>query len=190
MKLFADNSSYRQPCLRCDLLQVGNADALAFFLPGVISQIGKVLQMSKTMTSGAAGSSEALEQAIKSLAEFLAIVLMDGQNLASLGDFQNDSVQNTSKEKSLVSFLDELRDLPSKIQIRGEVVVEGSSEAVYEGIMKSDKGMKGSLRVSRTKDWIANTSTHINKLLSATFPFVGLTVILVMCDSLFCWFNC
>ncbi|GKF90752.1 hypothetical protein Tco_0274453, partial [Tanacetum coccineum] len=47
------------------------ADQLAFFLPGVVSQIGKVLQVSKTMISRAAGSMEAMDHALRALTEFV-----------------------------------------------------------------------------------------------------------------------
>lgn len=165
-------------------MQVGNADALAFFLPGVVSQIGKVLHMSKTMISGAAGSTEALDQAIRSLAEILSIVLKDDQNLSGLSEFQNAiTLSHTSKEKSLVSFLDELRHMPSKIQDQGEV--QNVNEALQMSTSMPDirksgsvnpEGIRGTLRVNRLKDWIISTSAQINKILSATFPLVGLKV--------------
>nr|GFD11073.1 hypothetical protein [Tanacetum cinerariifolium] len=51
--------------LRVLVAKVGTADQLAFFLPGVVSQIGKVLHVSKTMISGAAGNMEAMDQALR-----------------------------------------------------------------------------------------------------------------------------
>lgn len=165
-----------------DLMQVGNTDALAFFLPGVVSHIGKVLHVSKTMISGAAGSTQALDQAIRGLAEFLSIVLKDDHNVPapskSVDDFPS---HHSGKEKSLVSFLDELRHLPSKIQGGGETVVKDSSDTLQKDIQVSDikaersidhDDMTGILRVNRTNDWIENSSLHINRLLSATFPYV------------------
>ncbi|XP_071916387.1 uncharacterized protein [Coffea arabica] len=169
--------------LRVLIAKVGNADALAFFLPGVISQIGKVLHMSKTMVSGAAGNTEALDQAIRSLAEFLSIVLKDDQNLPSLSQFPDDSiVHHICKEKPLVSFLDELRHLASKTQDQGEVVVHNVSEAVQKSTSMPDirksvsvnpEGTRGAFRVERSKDWIINASAHINKILSKTFPHLS-----------------
>lgn len=165
------------------LLQVGSADALAFFLPGVVSQFAKVLHASKTMISGAAGSAEAINQAIRCLAEYLMIVLQDDANISSL-DMSIDFVTefSSSKYKSTQSFLEELRSLPDKAQEKSKILAEDSSaEAIKIGAPKS--GVKeerstisgegiGTLRVNRTKDWIEKTSAHVNKLLAATFPHV------------------
>lgn len=155
--------------LRILVAKVGTADALAFFLPGVVSQIGKVLQISKMFISGAAGSAEALDQAIRSLAEFLMIVLEDNLNLAFLGLPLDD----VKKEKSSVSFLEALRQLPSTMHDQNliEVVDRGSIVlSSTEGESVSPRNVTGSLRVVRTKDWIVDTSSHVDKLLCATYP--------------------
>ncbi|KAK4369546.1 hypothetical protein RND71_013338 [Anisodus tanguticus] len=155
--------------LRVLVAKVGTADALAFFLPGVVSQIGKVLHISKTFISGAAGSAEALDQAIRSLAEFLMIVLEDNFNLPFIGLPLDD----VKKEKSAVSFLEALRQLPSSMHDqnlsetvdRGTVVLRST-----EGESVSPRNVTGSLRVIHTKDWIVDTSSHVDKLLCATYP--------------------
>lgn len=163
-------------------LQVGTADALAFFLPGVVSQFSKVFHVSKTMISGAAGSVEAINQAIRGLAEYLMIVLHDDANLDGL-DTSIDFIDefDSSNYKSAQSFLEELRSLPDKAQGKGKIVAEDSSKAINIVTAKSEfkekrttgsgKGI-GSLQVNRTKDWIENTSAHVDKLLGATFPHV------------------
>ncbi|KAK7859044.1 telo2-interacting protein 1 like protein [Quercus suber] len=168
--------------LRVLVAKVGTADALAFFLPGVVSQFSKVFHASKTMISGAAGSVEAINQAIRGLAEYLMIVLHDDANLDGL-DTSIDFIDefNSSKYKSAQSFLDELRSLPDKAQGKGKIVAEDSSKAINIVTAKSEfkeerttgsgKGI-GSLQVNRTKDWIENTSAHIDKLLGATFPHI------------------
>lgn len=155
-----------------DVWQVGTADALAFFLPGVVSQIGKVLHMSKTFISGAAGNAEALDQAIRSLAEFLMIVLDDNSNLP----FLDPSLDDVKKEKSPVAFLEALRHLLSTMhdQNLSEAVDRGTlvlSSTERESV--SPRNVNGSLRVIRTKDWIVDTSSHVDKLLCATYPHVG-----------------
>ncbi|CAN4102148.1 unnamed protein product [Withania somnifera] len=154
--------------LRILVAKVGTADALAFFLPGVVSQIGKVLHISKTFISGAAGSAEALQQAIRSLAEFLMIVLEDNLNLP----FLDLPLDNVKKEKLSVSFLEALRQLPSAMhdQNLSEVVDRGAIVlSSTEGKSVSPRNATGSLRVIRTKEWIADTSSHVDKLLCATY---------------------
>ena len=134
------------------------------------------------MTSGAAGSVEAIDQAVRGLTEFLMIVLEDDANLSGLGVSVNATSSQSKKDESAVSFLEELRHLPVKTQGQSEMVVENPSELVHRDTPKfgsKEKGsvdsgnMAGSLHASRTKDWIVKTSAHVNKLLSATFPHVG-----------------
>ncbi|XVE98976.1 hypothetical protein REPUB_Repub03eG0156200 [Reevesia pubescens] len=167
--------------LRVLVAKVGTADALAFFLPGVVSQFAKVLHISKTMISGAAGSVEAIDQAIRGLAEYLMIVLQDDADLSGL-DICIDAFvgHNSNKYKSTISFLEELRQLPLKAQsktlvesINGKAVNTVSAKTDNEE--KSSPGLGkgiGSLHVDRTKEWIEKTTTHVNKLLCATFPYI------------------
>ncbi|XP_006344919.2 uncharacterized protein [Solanum tuberosum] len=152
--------------LRVLVAKVGTADALAFFLPGVVSQIGKVMHISKTFISGAAGSAEALDQAIRSLAEFLMIVLEDNLNLPFLGILLDD----VKKEKSSVSFLEALRQLPSTMHDQNLSEVGTIVLSSTEGERVNPRNPIGSLRVIRTKDWIVDTSSHVDKLLCATYP--------------------
>lgn len=181
-------------------LQVGSADALAFYLPGVVSQIGKVLHVSKSMSSGAAGSTEALDHAIRGFTEYLIVVLEDNVNISSLGIIANDGCGlSSSEEKPYASLLEELRHLPVKNQGEDEITAKDLMKSVVEGITvpgfrekahgDSDRKV-GSLRVKRTREWITNTSAHVDKLLCATFPHVGYH----SCGStVFCFrlnFNC
>ncbi|XP_038690270.1 uncharacterized protein LOC119989047 [Tripterygium wilfordii] len=168
--------------LRVLVSKVGIADALAFFLPGVVSQFAKVLHVSKTMISGAAGSVEALNQAIRGLAEYLMIVLQDDGNLSGVEiPASVTSGSGSNKIESVHSFLEELRQLPMKAQaqaqsktvaeeLKGETVIldTPSSEIKEKGSTKSGNAI-GSLHVDRTKEWIEKTSAHVDKLLCATF---------------------
>ncbi|KAJ8761187.1 hypothetical protein K2173_001243 [Erythroxylum novogranatense] len=166
--------------LRLLVAKVGTADALAFFLPGVVSQFAKVLYVSKQMITGAAGSVEALDQAIRGLAEYLMIVLEDDANLSSLDKSKMvRSDFNLSNNESGNSFLNELRRLPTSTQ--GQRTEESNGESHSLAFMES--GMKlssnteffdksKSLHVDRTKDWIQKTSMHVDKLLTATFPHI------------------
>ncbi|GMI88663.1 hypothetical protein like AT1G79190 [Hibiscus trionum] len=168
--------------LRVLVAKVGTADALAFFLPGVVSQFAKVLHISKAMISGAAGSVEAIDQAIRGLAEYLMIVLEDEANLSGLDMYKDDSFgHNLNKCKSTTSFLEELRQLPLQAQSRnvlesvnGESINSVSSSKTESGERSNldlGKGM-WSFHVDRTKEWIEKTSGHVNKLLCATFPSI------------------
>lgn len=163
-------------------LQVGTADALAFYLPGVVSQLGKVLHASRTMISGAAASAKALNQAIKALAEYLVVVLGDDASTSIHGaPMEDSSVFCSSKEKPLASFLEELRHLPAKkitqddIKDSTESVEKSSILSRRDNITGSADLNVGSLHVERTVEWLANTAAQVNKLLSATFPHVSLT---------------
>ncbi|XP_065863276.1 uncharacterized protein [Euphorbia lathyris] len=169
--------------LRMLVSKVGTADALAFFLPGVVSQFAKVLHVSKSMISGAAGSVEATNQAIRGLAEYLMIVLENDANLSRLGlPLDDTGGLNLNKNESIHSLLEELRHLQSNTPDRSEILAEEpNNEAVnlvtpasgFE-INSKSKCVKdiGSLHVDRTKDWIEKTAGHVDKLLSSTFPHI------------------
>eukprot|EP00257_Ricinus_communis_P015582 XP_015573531.1 uncharacterized protein LOC8280892 isoform X1 [Ricinus communis] len=162
--------------LRVLVSKVGTADALAFFLPGVISQFARVLHVSKTMISGAAGSVEATDHAIRGLAEYLMIVLCDDANFSSLDVSSNDLAGfSVNNNESIHSLLDELRHLPNSNQgKRDKVAEESNGEALNIGSPARNKFGKeiGSLHVDRTRDWIKKTAVHLNKVLSATFPHI------------------
>ncbi|XP_022147856.1 uncharacterized protein LOC111016693 isoform X2 [Momordica charantia] len=169
--------------LRILVAKVGTADALAYFLPGVVSQFSKVLRTSKTMLSGAAGNTEAMNQAIRGLAEYLMIVLQDDANKSSLDmlvDVQSDIMLEKGKKAQYI--LEELRQLPDKVHSRSKKVEEASSAEVVKKITYksgpkekvSADYLKGNkyFHVDRTKEWVAETSTHVDKLLSGTFPYI------------------
>ncbi|KAL5697581.1 hypothetical protein ACHQM5_028707 [Ranunculus cassubicifolius] len=159
--------------LRVLVAKVGTADALAFFLPGVVSQFAKVLHVSKTMTSGAAGSTEAIDQATKGLVEFLMIVLQDKENHSGL-DCPKIGTLGFNDDKSTHLFIEALRQLPVNSQNKSEMLEANSSNqaVVLKGDIKDKRNRSngGYLSVNRTKDWIKETSEHVDKLLSATFP--------------------
>ncbi|CAH9098991.1 unnamed protein product [Cuscuta epithymum] len=158
--------------------KAGSADTLAFFLPGVVSQIGKVLHLSKAMISGAAGSAEALDHAIRGFAEYLTIVLEDDANTSDLKIPMHDLPGISSREEKPIDFfLEELRQLPVRHQggDHSEHVTKSMEKGVMvpgsrENAQSSSNSKGGSLRVKRTREWIENTSAHVDKLLSATFP--------------------
>ncbi|XP_047335958.1 uncharacterized protein LOC124939537 [Impatiens glandulifera] len=159
--------------LRILTAKVGYSDALAFFLPGVVSQFTKVLYVAKTMSSGAAGSAEAVDQAVRGLTEFLMIVLEDDANLSAL----DNPGKGGNKDGSILSYLGEMRQLSLRNQDVGVTVLEDSTNLQENNITKFNlKGsvdlsnLSGHFQASRTKEWVAKTSANVNKLLTATFP--------------------
>ncbi|XP_010431644.1 PREDICTED: TELO2-interacting protein 1 homolog [Camelina sativa] len=128
--------------LRILVAKVGTADVLAFFLPGVVSQIAKVFHVSRAMISGAAGSVDALDQAIRGLVEFLMIVLEDQTN-SSKSQGQSDELTEITNQ-DIVTI-----DVPEKFKLNPS---------------------RDSFHVERTKEWLDSTTSHVNKLLCETFP--------------------
>ncbi|KAJ1440469.1 Armadillo-type fold [Sesbania bispinosa] len=166
--------------LRVLVAKVGSADVWAFFLPGIVSNLTKVLHGAKTIMSGAAGSVESIDQAIRGLAEFLMIVLQDDANASAL-DIEASSNFDSNECKSTLSLLEELRHLKVKDSLKTKAVEDRSvepekvscSETQLQEIGSTDLDRENlSLHVTRTKDWIQKTSAHVNKLLSATFPHI------------------
>ncbi|KAJ0241840.1 hypothetical protein HA466_0211990 [Hirschfeldia incana] len=156
--------------LRILVAKIGTAHVLAFFLPGVVSQITKVLHVSRAMISGAAGSIDALDQAIRCLAEFLMVVLDDEANSSALCISDDDS--KLQKHESAHSVLDQLRSLTIKSQGQqsNELTETTSQDIVHE---KSSQTLSGdSFHVERTKEWLEKTTSHVNKLLCETFPHI------------------
>ncbi|XP_010669990.2 uncharacterized protein LOC104887100 isoform X2 [Beta vulgaris subsp. vulgaris] len=165
--------------LRVLVAKVGTADSLAFFLPGVVTQLAKVLHVSKSMISGAAGSTEATEHAIRGLAEFLMVVLRDDANVCD-PHVSLDSVPGlkSHENESPQSILEELRYLYVKNLDRSQTPVYDSSPAITakeelgEEQSPNTNGGLGPLHVKRTSDWLEKTSVNVGSLLSKTFPHI------------------
>ncbi|XP_068654423.1 uncharacterized protein [Aristolochia californica] len=164
--------------LRVLVGKVGTADALAFFLPGVVSQFTKVLHVSKTMISGAAGSAESLENAVRGLSEFLIVVLGDEANCTGLRMCMNEITGcHSNKDNSPQSILVTFQQLSAKTQVQQEKPEENSICQPYGAIIpisdlkESDCSYASrSFYVNRTKEWLEETSVRVDKLLAATFP--------------------
>jgi TELO2-interacting protein 1 len=114
------------------------------------------------MISGASGSSVTLEQATLGLIESLIIVLSDKESLDELSPSRTDV--GTSTE----SVLDLLRNMPTSLQNRSK---EKGACLVQQPIREDKRGSK-SFVVKRTKEWILETAANVDKMLSATFPYV------------------
>uniref|UniRef100_A0A7N0TZ88 ARM repeat superfamily protein n=1 Tax=Kalanchoe fedtschenkoi TaxID=63787 RepID=A0A7N0TZ88_KALFE len=164
--------------LRMLVAKIGTADSLAFFLPGVISQFAKVLHISKSMISGAGGSSKAVDQAARGLAEYLMIVLEDDMTTSGLDTSSILTTNNSRLGKSSQSVLDALRHMPVKDQAQ-LVTLPGASNGqethVDNPIDFRRKetvpiDLVSAFTVSRSEEWKEKTASQVNKLLIATFP--------------------
>ncbi|KAJ1693480.1 hypothetical protein LUZ63_010178 [Rhynchospora breviuscula] len=146
--------------LRVLIAKVGTADALAFFLPGIVSRISKALYVSKSVMSGASKSSITVEHAILGLTESLIIVLSDKESFYALGSSHN------MEDASTESVLDLLRHMPTSLQNQSK---DKGAGLVRQPIMEDMRGST-TFVVKRTKEWIQETAVNVDKMLSATFP--------------------
>ncbi|XP_057818002.1 uncharacterized protein LOC131031017 isoform X1 [Cryptomeria japonica] len=174
--------------LRLLISKVGSADALAFFLPGIVGGLVKVLRVSKFTTgnsfqptSGAAGSIGAIEQAVKGLADMLVLCLADEKNTTQL---DIGTAETYNEGLSAAAALEALQCL--SFQTRAKKDFEVKKEAPYHALNGKDLQQKrqknievlgdgrgaisSNFRVYRDKEWLEQTAQHVDSLLSTTFP--------------------
>lgn len=188
--------------LRILLLKIGTADALAFFLPGVASRLVKSLQSSKRMNtglselsfpSGAAGSSGAVEQALRALSELLVLVLADERNRDSLGsrlwspDLHASSPTLEGIDSSAEAALATLRKGSSASDENkcNQTMCTDSSESDGQSaaaqsrdsnilqspiVTSANNAQSDSFRVDRSKAWLEYSTRQTSTLLALCFP--------------------
>ncbi|XP_072963405.1 uncharacterized protein [Typha angustifolia] len=164
--------------LRLLVAKVGSADALAFFLPGIVSRFAKALHISKNIITGAAGSALSIEHAILGLSESLMIVLNDKENLRELEISAHETARFfPCDSESTESVLEVLRHLPANVQTQASNIAEQSlnqsTEDAHREKTKYNHADARSLHVHRSKEWISQTTANVDKLLSAIFPHLS-----------------
>lgn len=187
--------------LRILLFKVGTADALAFFLPGIASRLVNSVQSSKRMNaglselsypSGAAGSSGAIEQAVRALAELLVLVLADERNLTALerrplsakssaepSSWEGHHLVAEAALETLRKVSNELKETKEKqavhVNFSGSDAQDTAEGASGSNSLSSIVPKSGnpeavdSFRVERNNAWLKHTVERISILLSLSF---------------------
>lgn len=189
--------TFPQMWFMCD--QVGTADALAFFLPGIASRLVKSVQSSNKMNngmselsypSGAAGSSLAVEQALRALNELIVLVLADERNLNAIRRDKNSNhltikplIGHEGGETALsILHTERIRQKMQSINDKQTIQPE-MNECNFEGltsesrktdpVITDDTERVGKLRVERSEAWLEYTTKRISSLLSLCYPAVS-----------------
>lgn len=181
------------------LLQVGNADALAFFLPGVVSGLTKAIRSSMVTSTrsvltatyksvGAAGSTGALEESVRGLAEALVLVLADSRNWACLSEMDPGSSDSDPSIDQVETALENLQVLLKedterageslKVNVHGDskenTLRVGGSAHDNKEVTKTGEPTQGlPLRLDRDRKWLESTTARLESMMSVNLPLVS-----------------
>ncbi|KAL3699023.1 hypothetical protein R1sor_017045 [Riccia sorocarpa] len=176
--------------LRLLILKVGSADALAYFLPGVVRGFATAMRFTKAQVnsgfatpivhvSGAAGWPAVVEEAVRGMAEILSLVLGDEVNRFISSDPTSTSIE---EDATLDVALDYLKDLAlqSGRRDKNAVATHETTEAeaktstlVVHQSQDQDHGVGvNPLRVERSKKWLSETTARVQTFLSQTLPLL------------------
>lgn len=175
----------------CYLLQVGNADALAYFLPGVVSGLTKAIRSSmvtskRSVTTatyksvGAAGSTGALEESLRGLAELLVLVLADSRNRdcsLAMNTESSELGQTIDQVEAALQVVLLKAEGSPKTEMHGDSKSNGTSTADaapnHIEIMKAEAPTLGTpLRLERDRKWLEATVGRLEPILSECLPLV------------------
>lgn len=175
-------------------MQVANADALAFFLPGVVSGLTKAIRSSmvtskRSVTTatyksvGAAGSTGALEESLRGLAELLVLVLADSRNRDCLLDESSetghsiDQVEAALANLQVVLLKEDTRkagESPKAEMMSGVSIAEAAPH--HKEVFKAEAPTLGApLRLERDRKWLESIVARLESILSESLPLVRST---------------
>lgn len=178
-------------------MQVANADALAFFLPGVVSGLTKAIRSSmvtskRSVTTatyksvGAAGSTGALEESLRGLAELLVLVLADSRNRGCLLEMDTESSETGHSIDQVEAALANLQvvllkedtrkagESPKAEMMSGVSIAEAAPH--HKEVFKAEAPTLGApLRLERDRKWLESIVARLESILSESLPLVRST---------------
>lgn len=148
---------------------IGDADALAFFLPGVVSGLTKVLVAGSGIRAnegaGPGGTaSDGVEYALISLSSILTLVLNDNLYESHVSGGEN----KTNKADTLQDALKEIVSRSSRED--DEISLQKLQTSVLNDQMSTKDISERSFNVKRDGEWLRNTAPRVETALLATIP--------------------
>ena len=150
---------------------IGDADALAFFLPGVVSGLTKVLVAGSGIRAnegaGPGGTAaDGVEHALSSLSSILTLVLNDNLYESHLAAGESESEKNQAET---------LQDALKKIVARSsckddEIALQKMQVPPSDDQTTTQDVSERSFHIKRDGEWLKNTASRVEMALLATIP--------------------